>query len=290
MGEVYLAVLDRGGFQKPVALKTMLPTLCGNRAFLERFETEAAIAARLNHANIVQIFDHGCIDGTAYLVMELVEGPDLSRLMQHNGKLPPEAVAELGLQLCRALAHAHTRKDLSGRLCPVVHGDISPSNIMVSPEGQAKLADFGIARMLDENPCGKGTLIAGKTRYMSPEQARGGELGPASDIYSLALVLVEALSGTNPVPEVPDAARALELAARGLEQPQDILAELCPPEWAQVLAPCLERNPERRVGSALELARRISERLQPGGPEELARLVEEATGGQAALQVSQKTL
>lgn len=278
MGEVYLAVLERGaGFSKPVALKTMLPGCCHRPGFAERFEAEAAIAAVLNHANIVQIFDHGYWQESAYLVMELVEGPDLATLLGENRCLEPTLVAEIGVQVCRGLAHAHERRDLNGRPKAVVHGDISPGNILVSREGQVKLADFGIARLLDqESPTG---LIAGKFSYMSPEQAQGEPSRPASDLYSLGLVLVEALCGRKPLGEYESAEQALECARRGVADPVSLLAEELRASWGPILARALQPEADCRYGSAAEMCREITANCHPGGPERLAGLVASSSSG-----------
>ncbi|RLB57029.1 MAG: hypothetical protein DRI34_08250 [Deltaproteobacteria bacterium] len=288
MGEVFLAVLERGGgFHKPVALKTMLPGCCRRPGFSERFESEAAIAAMLNHANIVQIFDHGYLQERAYLAMELVEGPDLATLLAGGRRLQPSLVAEIGVQVCRGLAHAHERRDLSGRTRAVVHGDVSPGNILVSREGQVKLADFGIACLLDQES--SPGLITGKFSYMSPEQARGEPPRPASDLYSLGLVLAEALCGHKLLAECDSTELALEQARRGVTDPGSVLPEGLRASWGAILSRALHPEAGRRFASAAEMCREIAATCSPGGPEGLAELVTASSGGTASLRPYEAT-
>ncbi len=269
MGEVYLAVLERGGFAKPVALKRILPTLACRPEFVELFTQEATLAARLNHPNIVQVFDHGCLEGHSYLAMEFVEGADLGRLLEAvRGPLPPAIASEIAVQLGRALCHAHQRRDLSGLHSGVVHGDLSPSNVLLSREGAVKLADFGLAR-LRSMAAARGT-VAGKFRYLSPEQADGQSATVASDIYALGLIAFEIFTGHPALPATDSPDEALARAKIGVrELPGDM-----PPALQELLRRSLSLEPGARPESAAEIAQAVGAIFSPCGPEALAAFLQ----------------
>jgi len=274
MGEVYLAVLERGGgFAKAVALKMMLPGCAERPGFADLFESEATLAAMLNQANIVQIFDHGCIEGRPFLTMELVEGPDLAALISGcaGRPLPPEVVSEIGLQVCRALAHAHSRRDLGGRPLGIVHGDISPPNILLTLDGQVKLADFGLARLLaDATDDG---LLTGKYSYMSPEQASSGTLEPRSDLFSLGLVLYELAAGRRAYPLADPPQLTLEAVREVSHQPLGAACPESPIELQEVIDRALESKIEDRFESASAMSAALSAAVTPCGPEQLALFI-----------------
>lgn len=269
MGEVYLAVLERGGFAKPVALKRILPTLACRPEFVALFSQEATLAARLNHPNIVQVFDHGCLEGHSYLAMEFVEGADLGRLLEAiRGPLPAPVAAEIAVQLGRALCHAHQRRDLAGLSSGVVHGDLSPSNVLLSREGAVKLADFGLAR-LRSMATARGT-VAGKFRYLSPEQADGQGATSASDIYALGLVVYEMFTGRPALAAADSQDEALVRATQGVrELPGELM-----PAMRELLRRSLAFEPEARPQSAAEVAQAISAIVPPCGPEGLAAFLQ----------------
>ena len=194
MGEVYEAYDTRLG--RRVALKVLRPALTGNPDALRRFEQEARAASSLNHPNIVTIYDIGEMDGRRFLAMERVEGQALAAFAGRS--MEPAAVARIGAQLARALTVAHA--------AGIVHRDIKPENIMVRADGYVKLLDFGIARLASEpaaawrhadRPTEAGTIL-GTPRYMSPEQALGGTVTSAGDVFSLGVVLFELASGIHP--------------------------------------------------------------------------------------------
>ncbi len=164
-----------------------------------RFEREARAAARLAHPAIVTLYEAAVDDEGAYLVSELVRGPTLDRLLA-DGELSDIGIARIGLALCDALLHAHAQG--------VVHRDVKPSNVLVprrptTPEGVAKLTDFGVARVIGGNPLTRTGDVLGTAAYMAPEQAEGRLVDGAADLYSLALVLYEALTGVNPLASAP---------------------------------------------------------------------------------------
>nr|MBA2578430.1 serine/threonine protein kinase [Euzebyaceae bacterium] len=179
---------------RPVAVKAVeLPSSVPEeeRASLQaRVMREARAAARLNHPNATTVFDVFSENGRAYLVMELVDGPTLGELVERDGPLPPERVAELGLVMLDVLRAAHT--------AGIVHRDVKPSNVMVTPSGTVKLADFGIAAVADDPKITMTGFVLGSPSYMAPEQARGLDVGPASDLWGLGATLAFAVQGAPP--------------------------------------------------------------------------------------------
>lgn len=192
MAEVFRAKrYGSHGFQKIVAIKRILPTLAADPEFEHRFIAEAKIAVTLSHANIVQVLDFSRFGESLYIVMEFIDGMDLAGLLrihrERDALIPLDAAFQIAIEMLQGLHFAHTRG--------IVHRDISPSNVLVSQAGAVKLADFGIAQATGR---ASGRLgVMGKWRYMSPEQARGEELDPRSDLFSAAIVMFELFTGTR---------------------------------------------------------------------------------------------
>jgi len=200
MAEVHRAVVDGpGGFQRTVVIKRMLRQLCGDDAFVRMLLAEGRLTALLHHPGIVQVHEVGEVDGIYYLAMEHVDGVDLASLLraaQARRPLPPAVAVAIAVELAGALAYAHARTDEAGRPCDIVHRDVSPANIMVTPLGAVKLLDFGIAKAADslrDVETRTGTL-KGKVAYMSPEQAEGEPVDRRSDVFALGVVLHEMLT------------------------------------------------------------------------------------------------
>jgi serine/threonine-protein kinase len=187
MGVVYRAT--HVGLERPVALKVIARELADRGGFRERFLRESRLAARLDHPAVVPIFDSREVDGELLVAMRLVEGGDLRRLIDREGPLPPERATELLGQVADALDAAHA--------AGIVHRDVKPHNVLVEGD-RAFLSDFGLAKALDESGAASGTSVVGTAEYMSPEQWRGGSVGPAADVYSLGCVLFEAVTGIPP--------------------------------------------------------------------------------------------
>jgi len=190
------------GWEKQIALKTILPHLAQQEGFLERFKDEARIATTLTHGNIVPVFEFGHDQDTYFLAMEYVDGWDLRTLLRRirtqGHQLPEDLALYIGAEVCRGLDYAHQRCDADGHLSPIIHRDVSPSNILVSKDGDVRLVDFGIASARDRLVTTLTGELRGKIAYMSPEQATGKPLDPRSDLFSLGIVLYEALAGTRP--------------------------------------------------------------------------------------------
>jgi serine/threonine protein kinase len=177
--------------QRPVAVKLIADHLAQDDEFRARFLREARIAARLSHANIVQVFDIGQDHRQRpFIVMEYVEGETLADKLAREGHLAAPQVVEIGLECCAGLAYAHA--------AGLIHRDIKPQNLLVAIDGTIKLADFGVARALDQTQITQTGSILGTARYLAPEQAAGKRVTAAADIYSLGVVLYELLTGRTP--------------------------------------------------------------------------------------------
>ena len=204
MAELFLAIQRSvAGFEKLIVIKRILPSMNQDQAFIDMLLHEARIAATLSHANIVQIFDVGQVDGTYYIAMEHVHGEDLRsivRQMRNKGvtEFPLEHALGIMIGVCGGLAYAHEKKDLDGSSLNIVHRDISPQNVVVTFAGDMKIVDFGIAKsdtklsMAVETRSGR---LKGKVPYMSPEQARGEALDARSDIFAVGVMLFELTTG-----------------------------------------------------------------------------------------------
>ncbi|TML13370.1 MAG: serine/threonine protein kinase, partial [Actinobacteria bacterium] len=190
MADVFLArdrLLDR-----PVAIKVLFPDLAADPAFVQRFRREAQAAANLNHPNIVSIFDWGQQDDTYFIVMEFIDGRSLADLIRTEGALDADRAAEIASDVAAALGIAHR----SG----VIHRDVKPGNVLITSDGQVKVADFGIATVLSDTNTDltRAGTVMGTATYFSPEQAQGRSVDARSDLYSLGAVLYEMIVGRPP--------------------------------------------------------------------------------------------
>lgn len=200
MGEVYVAQMGgAAGFEKQVVIKRILPQLARDEQFVQMFLDEARITAQLNHPNICQVFELGEIDGEYYIAMEYLEGLPLSRLIEKRGRggLDVRIVAGLLVQACEGLSYAHEFRDPARRIDGVVHRDVSPQNLFVTAPGLVKVLDFGVAKLYREGSKTVTVSTKGKYLYMSPEQVNGDPVDQRSDIFALATIMFEALSGQS---------------------------------------------------------------------------------------------
>lgn len=257
---VYRAVDENLG--RDVAIKIFNPALSEDDDY-RRQHTETMLLATLNHPGLVTLHDAGLHDDgsgktTGYLVMEIVDGPDLRRLLK-SGPLESDAVAQLGADLADALAYIHSQG--------VIHRDVKPANILMHHSGEQdtrlypKLTDFGIARMVEATMATAMGATIGTANYLSPEQAQGGQIEPRTDIYSLGLVLLECLTGEKAFPgPVVEAA-----VARLLRDPE--IPESVGPEWADLLARMTAREPTLRPDAhevAVALRAHVNETIDIG--------------------------
>ena len=271
MGEVWRAhdaTLDRD-----VAVKVLRPDGSDDEAFGERVHAEARHSGGLSHPNIGTVHDFGDDSGTAYLVMELLEGEPLSTIIRERAPLPQDEVRDILVQTARALQAAHE--------AGVVHRDVKPANIVVNADGYAKLTDFGIARALNEAPMTQTGEVLGTPHYLSPEQAQGEPAGPLSDVYALAVVGYEMLTGRRPFSGDTMVTTALAHVSQPAPQLSDEIRE---PLRTTVMA-ALAKDPAKRPPSAAEFAAALSlpdgevpEELLPGARSAVSPVVAGAPG------------
>ncbi|MFN8110163.1 MAG: Stk1 family PASTA domain-containing Ser/Thr kinase [Thermoleophilia bacterium] len=228
---------------RDVAVKVLAERYASDPAFVERFRREASSAAGLNHPNIVQVFDRGEASGTYYIVMELLNGPDLKSEIRSQGPLPADRAIEVALQILAALAVAH-RND-------VIHRDVKPQNVMRGADGAVKVTDFGIARAGAHADVTEAGSVIGTAQYLSPEQARGGEVTPASDCYAVGIVLYEMLTGRPPF----DGERPVTIAMKQINEPPvapRAYEPSIPQPLEDVVMRALQKRPSERFRSADE--------------------------------------
>ena len=248
---------------REVAVKVLRPEFGSDAQFVERFRHEAQAAASLSHPNIVQVYDFGTDPAGPYIVMEQVTGGDLSVALGEHGALPPTAVARIGQQVADALAAAHARG--------LIHRDIKPSNILLSPDGRVQVADFGIAHVAARSPVTSTGITLGSVLYFSPEQARGDTASPASDIYSLGLVMYELLTGQRPFSGDSPAAVAVARLSGSVPSPTLVRADT-PPALDAIVRWCLAIDPAARP-SASELSMALTRFVaDPSGAVALAAM------------------
>jgi serine/threonine-protein kinase len=226
---------------RPVAVKLIKPWWTEDPEWSHRFEREAQLMARVSAPGIVQIYDIGHAEEGLYYVAELVDGESLADRLS-RGPLAPADALEVAEQLCRALAHAHAQR--------VVHRDVKPANVLITDRGEVKVGDFGVARLAEGTSDGPAGTILGTPRYMAPEQARGANPTPATDVYGVGVVLYEMLSGRPPFVE----RSAVELALRHLTDPPPPLPRGTPPALAGIVARALAKDPTERYADAREMA------------------------------------
>jgi serine/threonine protein kinase len=239
MGSVYRArdrVLDR-----TVAVKLLPAEMASDDQAADRLQREARSAARLNHPHIVSVFDAGVSDGAPYLVMEYVEGRTLARELQDHGRVSPGRAASVAAGIAEALAAAHA--------AGVVHRDVKPANVLLVDGDDVKVADFGIARVTEEDTITHPSAVVGSAPYLSPEQARGEAADVRSDLYGLGVVLYELLVGRPPF----EADSPVGVAFKHLEEdpePPSSVEPGIPPELDRVVMTALAKDPADRYESA----------------------------------------
>ncbi|ACY95672.1 MULTISPECIES: serine/threonine-protein kinase [Thermomonospora] len=257
MGEVWEASDEL--LSRPVAVKLLRQEHVGNEQARARFRAEARYAAALQHSGIAQVYDYGEHDDLAYLVMELVSGESLSRILARQGALGVETTLDVVAQAARALQVAHS--------AGIIHRDVKPGNLMMTPSGVVKITDFGIARGLNVATLTQTGMVMGTAHYVSPEQASGQPITFATDLYSLGVVAYECLTGRPPF----DAEQPVAIALKHVREAPPELPEEIPEAVRTLVRVLLAKNPEDRPPSAQAVADeafRIHDALQAGEPVE----------------------
>jgi serine/threonine-protein kinase len=257
------------GFQKIVAVKTMLPGLSDDPQFEQMFLDEAALASRIHHPNVAEILDLGEQDEVLYLVMEWVDGEALSVVTKAARRdhtyLPQRIALRIVGQACAGLHAAHELKNDEDQSIGLVHRDVSPQNILVTYDGIVKLVDFGVAKATGraggETTAGQ---LKGKIPYMSPEQARGGQVDRRTDIFAMGIVLYRLTTGTHPFLGDNDLVTMRNIISRPAMSPR-IKNPNFSPELEQLLMTCLEKDPAKRFQTMVDLDRAIDRVLASTG-------------------------
>jgi len=253
MGEVWQATDEVLG--RSVAVKILRREYVDDPTFLERFRAEARHAAGLSHAGIAAIYDYGEDDGSPFIVMELVPGDALSEVIARDGALAPERTLDIIGQAALALQAAHDGG--------VIHRDVKPGNLMLTPEGTVKVTDFGIARATNSVPLTLTGAIMGTAYYISPEQASGGTVTAASDVYSLGIVAYECLSGRRPF----DGNTPVSVALAQVREEPPALPAGVPPAVSALVMGMLAKDPADRPATAGDLGREaLTLRATEAGP------------------------
>ncbi|WP_237218395.1 serine/threonine-protein kinase, partial [Rothia nasimurium] len=243
MGEVWKArdkVLGR-----TVAVKILKEEYTGDPGFLERFRAEARHTALLSHPGVANVFDYGEEDGSAYLVMELVPGEPLSNIIERDKQLPADRILNIMAQSARALAAAHAQG--------LVHRDVKPGNLIITPDERVKVTDFGIARLADQVPLTATGQVMGTAQYLAPEQATGQQATPSSDMYSLGIIGYECLAGKRPF----TGESQIAIALAQVNDPPPPLPKDVPAPAAALIMCLLSKDPADRPSTATALASAI---------------------------------
>jgi serine/threonine-protein kinase len=279
------------GFQKLVAVKTMLPELSQEPQFEEMFLAEAELAARIRHPHVCEILDLGEQDGTIYIVMEWIDGEPLSALQRMASRakieVPMGVATRLVFNAAMGLHAAHELKNEMGDLVGLVHRDVSPQNILISYDGVVKIVDFGVAKATAEADANRTRdgQIKGKAAFMSPEQALGRPIDRRTDVFALGIVLYQLVAGRHPFRGENDMVTMRRISEPEPVMPLSALLEDCPPSLDSAVSHALAKDASKRLPSMLEFARSLERALVEIGTmtreEDLSNFVRTMLGDRA---------
>lgn len=230
---------------RPVAVKVMDSRYSGDQQFLERFQREARAVARLKDPGVVAVYDQGIDGHHPFLVMDLIEGGTLRELLRERGPMPPHAAAAVLGPVLGGLAAAHR--------AGLVHRDIKPENVLISDEGEVKLADFGLVRAVAEAKITSTSVILGTAAYLSPEQVSTGDAGPRSDVYGVGILAYELLTGVTPFTGDSALAIAYQRLDHDVAPPSTVIAGV-PPQFDELVVRATARDPAERYADAQDMA------------------------------------
>lgn len=296
MASLYLARRHgAAGFSRLVALKVVHPRLTARPGYVEMFVDEARICARISHPNVIHVEDFGVVDGVHYLVMEYLDGCSVAELLEQLGhehrRLAPHLAARIVMQIAAGLHAAHETRGQDGTPLEVIHRDVSPSNILLSLDGNAKLIDFGVAKARNRLFETQDITLKGKYNYMAPEQAVRSSVDRRCDIFSLGVVFWELLVGRPLFPDDSILALSDRLYRTEVRAPS-VANRAAPPVFDLLVLDMLRHDPARRLQTAAEVQHRIAV-VAPGAASdaasELRALVRDVRARRAAQRMAAGT-
>jgi serine/threonine protein kinase len=265
MAEVFRGEAESlAGFKKAVAIKRVLPHLAQNDKFIRMFLDEARLCARLNHANIVQVFDIGHVENTYFIVMEFVDGVNLKAIVEHlrsrNLPVPIPIAVYISMQICNGLQYAHDLPDTDGSLLGIVHRDMSPPNVLVSKRGEVKIVDFGLAKATTQLEKSEQGMVKGKFSYLAPETALGEEVDAQADVFAVGIMLWEMIANRRLFLADSDWATVQLVQKAKIPSIREFCKE-CPADLEAVINKSLAKDKNERYRSAEALAQDLGEFL-----------------------------
>jgi len=258
MAQVFKArALGPGGFRRDVVVKRILPEYGRDSEFIRMFVDEAKILGLLHHPNVVQVYEFGEDDGVLFLALEYVEGPSLSRVLRTlrgaNKRMPPAIVAFVAREICRALECVHELADEQNRPLGAIHRDVTPSNVILTPAGEVKLLDFGVATFKDALQATKSGTVKGKPAYLAPEQLEGKPIDGRVDLFALGIVMHEMLTLQHLFAGDSDLGTVKQIMEMDIPKPSANRSDV-PDALDQTVMRALERDRDKRFASAKEMA------------------------------------
>lgn len=270
MAQVYLAIQEGiGGFEKPVVVKRIFPHLCESEHFVKMFLDEARLAATVRHPNVVEIFDIGHDAEGYFMVMEYLSGETVAFVAQALSRkqqaIPPAIACRIGAAVATGLHHAHRAVDATGKPQPLVHRDVTPSNLMLCYNGAIKILDFGIAKAIENaDETSDASAVKGKLSYLAPEQVRNRPLDARTDVFQLGIVMHEILCGRRLFNARTNHEKITAVLDREIPKPSSINTDV-PIYLDDIVLAALERDPAKRIQSADELRRALEDALRRMG-------------------------